>query len=178
MIHPLSEPVAVATESRRLVLRQFTLDDVDAVTAMYSDPIGMKFKGPPRSHQWAREMIADTIRYYTEHGYGRWAIISKAYQRFVGLCGFLHQHVDGANEIEISYHLDRSYWGRGFATEAAIAVRESGFGRLGFSRLVSLVNPLNIASQRVATKNGMQYEKEVFWKGHSVWVYAINCDSN
>jgi len=66
------------------------------------------------------------------------------------------QEVDGVEEVEIGYHIRRDLWGQGLATEAAQACRDYGFSQLGFDKLISLINPANIASRRVAEKNGMR----------------------
>ncbi len=73
----------------------------------------------------------------------------------------------------------RSAWGKGYATEAASAVRDFAFGMLGIKRRIAMIDPANLASIRVATKIGMKYEKEAIFAGytHPDHVYAITCGS-
>ena len=82
--------------------------------------------------------------------------------------------MDGQQEVEIGYLLAKEYWGRGLATEAAIAIKNYGFQQLNFNRLISLIVPENIASQKVAIKNGMKYEKDTTHAGIKHRVYAIH----
>ena len=78
------------------------------------------------------------------------------------------------NEVEIGYHTRPDLWGQGLATEAARACRNYGFARLPVERLISLIRPENLPSQRVAEKNRMTVWKEIQWRGLPHLVYAIN----
>ena len=82
--------------------------------------------------------------------------------------------LDGRKETEVGYVLAKAYWARGLATEAARAIREYGFEKLGFDRLVSVIQPANLASQNVARKNGMRCEKRLEHKGIAIDVYVID----
>ncbi len=75
--------------------------------------------------------------------------------------------------MEIAYLIARSHWGVGLATEAARAIRDYGFGRLGQSRLVSIIHRDNLASRRVAEKAGLHPERQVQFMNHRCWLYAI-----
>lgn len=77
-------------------------------------------------------------------------------------------------EVEVGYMLAKEYWGQGLATEAAVASRNYGFEQLGLNRLISLIDPRNIASQKVAMKNGMEYEKDAKMWGKILRVYTIH----
>jgi RimJ/RimL family protein N-acetyltransferase len=90
-----------------------------------------------------------------------------------GYCGFFHQQVDRTDEIEIGYRLYPDYWNRGLATEAAQAARDHAFRDLQLARVISLIHPDNIASRRVAEKNGMIFEKETTFRGFPTLVFAI-----
>ena len=161
------------TETPRLILRRVTLADLPMVEAMYIDPVGMEFKGGPRTLEAIRKMVEGTIRFYEEYGYGRWGVVLKAEEQLIGWCGLLRQEVEETLEIEVSYHLDRAYWGKGLATEAAQAAKDFGFDTLGLKRLVSLIDPENAASKNVALKNGMEFERDVTWKNKPMQVFAI-----
>jgi len=69
--------------------------------------------------------------------------------------------IDGRLEIEIAYLLDKSFWGRGLATESARGLMEYGFEKLHLTHLICLIDPDNIASQRVAERIGMTLERKV-----------------
>lgn len=113
---------------------------------------------------------------YPERGFGPYAVLDKRSLQVMGYCGlFYFADVCGQPEVEIGYRLARRYWGSGYATEAARAVRNYGFGEFGMSRLVALIDPANLASIRVAKKLDMRYEKDVMLEGytHPDHVYAL-----
>jgi [ribosomal protein S5]-alanine N-acetyltransferase len=117
-------------------------------------------------------VIARAVASYAERGHGLWAMTLKGAEQVIGDCGLIAQEVEGVEETEIGYHIRRDFWGQGLATEAARACRDYGFERLGRSRLISMIRPENFPSRRVAEKNGMRIEREVFWRGFRHYVYV------
>jgi RimJ/RimL family protein N-acetyltransferase len=91
---------------------------------------------------------------------GLWATIEKSTEAFLGRCGLLPWTLDGAQEIELAFLIDKRRWGEGFATEAAMGIIEHAKGRLGLKRLICLIMPGNLASMRVARKVGMEFERK------------------
>jgi RimJ/RimL family protein N-acetyltransferase len=81
--------------------------------------------------------------------------------------------VDHGAEQEVGYILAREHWGKGYATEAATAVRDHALGTLGLRRLVSLVADGNDASARVAVKLGMSLEREVSFHGRRTHLFSM-----
>jgi len=67
----------------------------------------------------------------------------------------------------------RKYWGQGFGAEAARVCMDYAFERLGHRRIISMIRPENTPSRRMAERNGLRVEKEVFWRGYQHFVYAI-----
>lgn len=163
-------------ETPRIRLRQFSLDDVDALARVLSDPEAMRFYPAPFDRTGVMDWIARNRNRYTKDGHGLWAMILKERGELIGDCGLVVQEVDGTNEIEIGYHVRRDLWGQGFATEAACACRDFGFAHLPVDRLISLIRPENVASRRVAEKNGMTVWKEVVRVGFPHLVYSIQRD--
>jgi [ribosomal protein S5]-alanine N-acetyltransferase len=163
-------------ETRRLSLREFEPEDLDALAAILSDPETMRYYPAP----FGREAVADYIQRnrtrYANDGYGLWAMILKSTCELIGDCGLVRQSVDGADEIEIGYHVRRDLWGQGYASESARACRGFGFANLAIERLISLIRPENLASRRVAEKNGMTICKEVTRANLLHYVYAIRRD--
>jgi ribosomal-protein-alanine N-acetyltransferase len=173
----------IVLETERLILRQLEWDDLDALAAMMSDAETMRYigNGSPKTREQTRRLlgfwIADGERAWDEHTLHRlpqlrraierdghfslWGTVEKRSNRLIGRCGLLAWDLDGRKETEVGYLIARPYWGRGYATEAARGVRDYGFARLGFARLISLIQPGNLASQRVAVKNGMTHERDV-----------------
>ncbi len=93
---------------------------------------------------------------------------------FLGICGLLEQELDHGIEIEVGYHLSRPYQGRGIATEAARGVMRYAFDQAGFGRVVSLIRPDNVASRRVAWKNGLRHESDVMFRGSIHGMHVID----
>ena len=148
-------------ETERLLLRPFTLDDAEALHAIWSDPGARRFRDDVPD--WPRpRMVEDTRRYLepivagqAERGYASWAVIEKATGRLIGDCGLFP--ADGVGpEIELAYGLAPDVWGRGYATEAAAACVRAGFEQLGATRIVADVDPENPASIRVLEKAGFE----------------------
>ena len=106
-----------------------------------------------------------------------WAIVLKRDGAVAGYCG-LSRFPDrcAAHETEIGFRLRRADWGRGFATEAAMAVRDHAFNQLRLSKLIATIDPANVASVRVAEKVGLRYERDVIFKGydHPDHVYTLD----
>ncbi len=160
-------------ETSRLILREFSDEDVDALALVLSDRETMRFYPAPYDRRGVQEWIARNRRRYAENGHGLWGMILKETGDLIGDCGLAVQSVDGRNEVEIGYHVRRDLWGQGLATEAARACRDFGFARLKVERLISLIRPENLPSRRVAEKNGMTVWKETIWRDLPHLVYAI-----
>ncbi|MFH7027479.1 MAG: GNAT family N-acetyltransferase [Heteroscytonema crispum UTEX LB 1556] len=164
----------IVLETPRLILRHLTWDDLDDMAAIFSDPIVMKFYPNIYTYEQTKQWMQRIINGWEQRGWGLWATIHKADNKFIGRCGLIPQLVDGQQEVEVGYMLAKEYWGQGLATQAAIASRNYGFEQLGFNRLISLIDPGNIASQKVAMKNGMKYEKDAQMWGKTVRFYTIS----
>jgi RimJ/RimL family protein N-acetyltransferase len=161
-------------ETPRLILRDFTPADLDRLAELCANDGFMQFsaKGPV-SRQEA-ETLFERIHARMRSGEPtQFAVITRATRELIGYCGFFLQNVDGVDEIEIGYRLHPDWWGGGLATEAARAVRDYAFGTLELERVISIIHPGNLRSQRVAEKNGLTKEKETCFKGMDVWIYAL-----
>lgn len=163
----------IVAETQRLVIRRFVPADIDSLAPILADPEVMRFsvKGPLDVDE-TREMIGRARAAYREHGFGRWALLDKVSAKFIGFCGVYFLTVDGVEEPEIGYRLARSSWGRGLATEAAIACRDVAVERYGLERLIAVIEPENTASIRVAEKAGFRVERTTTYKGLAVDIYA------
>jgi RimJ/RimL family protein N-acetyltransferase len=166
----------VIAEALRLFLRCFHIADLDAMAGLFGDPEVMRFGPGPQSRDWVQRWLRGCLEdYYQKWGFGLWAVVSKADRRVIGFCGLTRfDDIDGQSEIEIGYRLAREFWGHGLATEAAGAVRDYAFGVLVLPRLVSIIDPRNEASIRVAQKNGLRYEKDVLFRDSLRQLYVIH----
>jgi RimJ/RimL family protein N-acetyltransferase len=133
--------------------------DLDDVAALVADEDVMRFYPRPMTRGEALNWIIRNQRRYRDHGFGLWTIIERGSGQFVGDCGLSLQPVDGTDELEVGYHVRTSMQGKGYATEAAAASRDYARDVLGASRLIAIINPLNVPSQRVAVKIGLHAEK-------------------
>ena len=165
-------------QTQRLALREFELEDVDALAAVLSDPETMRYYPMSFDRADCIDWILRNRTRYANDGYGLWAMILKSTGDLIGDCGLVRQSVDGVDEIEIGYHVRRDLWGQGYGTEAAQACRDYGFAKLNVHRLISLIRPENLASRRVAEKNGMTIWKEVTRVDLLHYVYAIKRDQS
>lgn len=162
----------VTTE--RLLFRAATMDDTSWWMEYMSDAMAVRFMPfTVGSEADCRHFIQRTLDRYANDGSGLNAIIERSSGKPVGMIGLLTQSVDGVEELEIGYHLLPSAWGKGFATEAAIACKEFAREDRSAPSVVSLIDHENHASQAVAKRNGMQYEKDTVHRGvpAMVWRY-------
>jgi RimJ/RimL family protein N-acetyltransferase len=142
-------------ETPRLRLREMTADDLGFVAAMLGDPEVMRFYPKVLSRDEAAQWIDRQIDRYHRDGHGLWLVEERATGAPVGQIGLVRQQIDGIREPEIGYLVHRPCWRRGFASEAAGAVRDYAFGTLREARVISLIRPVNEPSQGVARKIGM-----------------------
>jgi ribosomal-protein-alanine N-acetyltransferase len=164
----------VILETPRLLLRPFAESDLDDLSALMANADFMRFSLGVSS----REQTAGFLEKVRARDHARlpsqFALILRSNQKLIGYCGFFLQTVDGVEELEIAYRVDPSWWGQGLATEAARAVREHAFADLQLSHVISLIHPDNVASRRVAEKNGMTPEKETIFRGFPTIVFRIS----
>jgi RimJ/RimL family protein N-acetyltransferase len=153
----------VILETKRLILRRQVMDDLDDLYALYCDPEITKYiPDAPRNLKETREELEWFLNGHPKHPeLGLWATIHKATGKFIGRCGLLPWIIEGRQEVEVAYTIAREYWGQGLGTEAAQAILQYGFEKLNLLRLICLIDPQNIASQKVAEKIGMTLEKRV-----------------
>ncbi|MCA9838258.1 MAG: GNAT family N-acetyltransferase [Trueperaceae bacterium] len=154
-------------ETKRLLLRHFHLLDASALRAIFADPEVMRFGDGVQTDAWIRGWLEQTLANYGHWGFGPYALVKKENSQIMGYCGlFYFPELAGQAEVEIGYRLARNQWGKGYASEAALAVRDYAFQTLSMSRLVAMIDPGNLASLAVAKKLGMVYEKEILLEGY------------
>ena len=166
-------------KTRRLILRKMTMKDSDDLLRIFSDPKVMQsFGGVLFDRAKMEKWIQRNLDHQDQYGYGLFSVILTENGELVGDCGLEHMEVDGVPEVEIGYDFMSAYWGRGLATEAAGAVRDYAFRQLGLKRVISLIQPSNLASVRVAEKIGMVKEKDCMRGGQLYYVYSQSDSSN
>jgi [ribosomal protein S5]-alanine N-acetyltransferase len=168
----MTQSLKAVIETERLALRAITHDDFADLFSIWSDPEAMRMFPRTLDEAATREWIDRNLRRYEKYGHGLWAVILKDGRQFVGDCGLVIQRVDEVEELEVGYHFNPKFWGRGYATEAARACMDYARDRLGRRRIISMIRPENLPSRRVAERNGLRIEREVFWRGYQHYVYA------
>lgn len=147
-------------ETERLLLRPYTLDDFPALYEILSDPETMQHYPAPYDEEKTRNWITWNLDNYEKYGFGLWAVVLKETGEFIGDCGITLQTIDGEILPEIGYHIHKKYWRRGFAKEAARAVRDWGFRNTQYDIFYSYMKYTNIGSWSTALANGMKKVKE------------------
>ena len=160
-------------ETPRLLLREFVPEDADALSLVLSDPETMRYYPAPLDGAEVEAWIERNRLRYINDGHGLWAMILKSTNELIGDCGISMQEVEGVYYREIGYHVRRDLWGQGLAAEAARACRDYGFAHLQADHLISIIRPENLASRRVAEKNGMTLWKQVIYRSLPHCIYRI-----
>lgn len=170
---PLEQPKWIL-ETERLRLRRLLPKDLDSLYALYRDPeIRRYFPEGVLSREDTKEELEYFLNGHPKYPeLGLWATLEKETGTFIGRCGLLPWTLEGQHEIEVAFLLDKAYWGRGLATEAAEAIAAYAFGTLGLERLVCLIDEENIASQRVAERIGMTFERAMEDELGPFWLYS------
>lgn len=152
----------IILKTKRLLLRQLESHDLTALFDLYRDPEVRRYfpEGTLTLEETRQELEWHQNGHPQHPELGLWATIHKETGRFIGRCGLLPWEIDGQGEVEIAYLIDKSYWGQGLGTEAALGIRDYAFEQLGLRRLICLIEEENQASIRVAQKIGMAFEKE------------------
>ena len=163
-------------ETKRLLLRPFHTQDVDRFAQICANPNVMRYigNGTPESRTIVTSKIKTWIELYEQQGYGLMALVMKETNELIGFCGLMYQVVDEEACVELGYRLDEPYWGRGIATEAAVAVKNHAFNQLNIPMLISIIHHENINSKRVAHKVGMKLMKMTSFKDKPVDIFCIH----
>jgi RimJ/RimL family protein N-acetyltransferase len=125
----------------------------------------MALLGGVRDTAGTAAYLETNVKHWADHGFGMWMLREASTSEVIGRAILRHLDVEGVDEIEVGYGFMPEYWGRGLATEIAQACVRIGFDRLGLSSLVAITTPANLASQRVMTKAGLLYERDIVHAG-------------
>ena len=154
-------------ETELLILRKLTLDDLQGLNRILSDKETMAYYPKPFDLDETRDWIVWNIENYRKYGFGLWAVILKETNQFLGDCGITMQEILGSLAPEIGYHIDKRFWKKGYATQAASACLRYAFDVAGFDEVYSYQKYTNIASRRVAEKMGMTLRHPHFFRHSS-----------
>lgn len=161
-------------ETARLLLREYTMADIDELFEILSDAETMQHYPKPYDEEMTKHWIEWNIQNYQKYGFGIWAVILKETGKFIGDCGLTIQNIDGEMLPEIGYHIHKRYWRKGFGSEDARAVRDWAFENTEYNCLYSYMKYTNVGSYSTAIANGMKKVKEYpDAKNEISYAYAI-----
>jgi ribosomal-protein-alanine N-acetyltransferase len=159
----------------RLKLRPVSMDDLDGLHRLWTDPAVREFfwDGKTISRERAEAAVREGMGEFDLHGFGLW--VAEVGEDLVGFCGL--RPLDHAPEVEVLYGIAPSHWGKGFATEAALAMLCYGFEEAGLDSILGIADKENSASRRVLEKIGMTFEEHVLHEGREEARYSIQWEA-
>ena len=150
----------VIIETERLFLREMDMDDYDALYRVLTDSGIMQHYPYAFDEKRVREWIERNMKRYKDHGFGLWAVCLKHSGEMIGDCGLTLQNIEGETLPEIGYHIRRDCQHKGYAKEAAEAVRNWAFRNTDYPALYSYCKYTNVPSIKTAEAIGMRFDRE------------------
>jgi len=148
-------------ETERLTLRQFSAEDAAFILELVNEPSFIQNigdRGVRTLSDAVRYIEAGPVTSYARNGFGLYLVTLKESGESIGMCGLIKR--DALDDVDIGYAFLPRFWSKGYAVEAALAVKEQG-RNLGLTRLVAITDPANAGSIRVLEKIGFTFEKMV-----------------
>jgi RimJ/RimL family protein N-acetyltransferase len=141
----------------RLRLRRWQPEDEQSLSEINSDPEVTKYLNRPVDAAATKVFFALVRDHWEQHGFGFWALEPLDRGGLIGFAGVSHPTFipELAGRPELGWRLARVAWGKGLAFEAATAAREHAFAELALPQLISIINPDNVRSRRLARRLGM-----------------------
>ena len=167
----------VILETKRLLLRELASTDLDFVAAMMGNGEVTRYYGRRFDRADAEVWLNQQLERYRLDGHGLWLVLDRQVGTPIGQVGLMLQEVEGLELPEIGWLLHRPFWGRGYATEAAAAVRDAAFTRWRYGAVISLIRPENTPSQRVAQRLDMQPRRRAHFEGFEHLVFEVAAPS-
>ena len=160
----------IIIETNRLIIRELLPSDSEGIFALDSDPEVHKYLGnnPLTTKEQASEVIEFIRKQYFENGIGRWAMIYKECNEFVGWTGFkfvTEPINDHKNYCDIGYRLVKKHWGKGFATESALACLKYAFETLKVKEVCAFAEYEHEVSNHILTKIGLKFVETFDYEG-------------
>lgn len=157
-------------ETQRLLIRPCQENDVPAYANIVADPQVMQYigAGVPLSFEDAQKSLLLNIKQYERSGWSRFVVTDKSSAELMGFCGY----ADYNDELDFGWRYGTKFWGKGIATEAAMAVLKLGVEKFRFPRIVCISHADNIGSIKVIEKIGMIFEKDIEIHGKPIRQYV------
>lgn len=151
-------------ETERLYMREMKQSDFNALSKILQDEDTMYAYNGSFNNDETQEWLDRQIARYEKYGFGLWAVVLKETDEMIGQCGLTMQPWKEQEVLEVGYLLQRPYWHKGYATEAARACIDYAFQKLNADEICSIIRDTNTASQNVALRNGMRIKDN--WVKH------------
>lgn len=161
-------------ETERLLIRPFTIEDIEPSYAMNLDSEVSKYTGDGgvvSKQEIERRIVENVFGDYEKYGFGRLAVELKGENKFIRFTGL--KYLEDMDEVDLGYRFMRKYWGKGIATESAIASVNFGFDNLDLKRIIAMVLPENTGSIRVLEKLNFEYEKDIVEDNQLAKLYSL-----
>ncbi len=164
-------------ETERLLIRQLTFDDADFIIELLNDPSFIQNIGDRkvRNVEDARAYVLNgPVASYAKNGFGHSLVILKATGESIGMCGLIKR--DALEDVDIGYAYLPRFWSKGYAIEAALAMKSNAKETVQLKRLVAIVDPANAGSIRVLEKLGMKFEKMIRLSQDEIELKLFACE--
>ena len=160
----------IKIETERFYLREFIPSDENGIFELDSNPAVHTYLGnnPITKIEDVRKYIEFLNKQYKENGIGRWAVIDKFTEEFIGWSGIklIKEPMNNHNNFyELGYRFKRKHWGKGFATESSNAILDYGFKKLNTDIIFAITDPKNENSKKVLTKLGFDFKETFDYEG-------------
>jgi len=164
--------MSIIAQTPRLIIREFLPEEEDVFVELHKDEQVLKYI-PRRSEEENRKLFKESLEIYSDGtGLSRWGMFDKATGDFVGACLF-RPAKEAPGKIEFGYSMHVKYWGKGLATEMALAMIDWGLTKMQFPSISAVTHPDNMPSQKVLLKAGLQQLDDVFWHGQTLPYFEI-----
>ncbi len=160
-------------ETNRCYLRELSINDAQHFYDLNTDEEVIKYTGDKAfDNVFEAKSFLENYNQYELYGYGRWAVIDKSNNEFLGWCGL--KYSPDLDEVDLGFRFFRKYWNQGYATETAKACIDYGFNQLQLTKIVGRAMELNVGSVKVLEKTGMTFVGKFDFDLHEGVLYQIS----
>lgn len=164
-------------ETPRTYLRPIVKSDAQNFFDLDSDPEVHRYLGnnPVTDIKQSEEVIEYVLKQYEEYGFGRWAVIEKESGDFMGWSGLKYETLlrNEMNYYDLGYRFKKQYWGKGIATETALASLKYGFELMDVDWIGAAADTANGASNHILKKLGMKYSEDFYYENTKCHFYIL-----
>ena len=149
-------------ETERLVLRRMTADDAEFILKLVNEPSFIRFigdKGVRNRADAVQYIQTGPVASYERFGFGLYLVELRESRVPIGMCGLVKR--DSLPDVDVGFAFLPAFWSKGYASEAAAAVKAYGKDVLGIKRLVAITNPDNESSIKLLEKIGLRFDRMI-----------------